>query len=371
MKKKLSAFIGVLIISLLTLSFLCSCGSTLPSMPQFSEFKVNGDAVASEICAVKDDYKSIVTIISDDGYYESGVIFNDLAKELDLNVTVAGAVNIIAPKEKKWKEIESEGHVDLVSHSYTHVKVTTEANLTNEQVRHEYADAKEYYKQNFKTPSFTIVAPENTTTPYGFTVWQEIGLLAARLGTRGENPLHKKISYGTAQGEWLNLRMRGLYDAKDTAGRNAWIDSAIKNETWLIEMWHDISPNGNVHFQPISTEKAKEHMSYISERQKEKKIWAASFTQAVSYLYQRDNGETEAYEMDGAIAVKYNRIRDDLPWDEFNVPVTVKIALPQNVQIESVHDDKSFIDFEEKDDYVLVNVPTDGTTVYLHEKTTV
>ncbi|MBR1624109.1 MAG: hypothetical protein IJ676_00025, partial [Clostridia bacterium] len=107
MKKKLPAFIGVLIISLLTLSFLCSCGSTLPSMPQFSEFKVNGDAVSSAICAVKDDYKSIVTIISDDGYYESGVIFNDLAKELDLNVTVAGAVNIIAPKEQNWKEIES------------------------------------------------------------------------------------------------------------------------------------------------------------------------------------------------------------------------------------------------------------------------
>ena len=365
MKRKLLALILVLSIVVVTIVCLSSCNHE--TILSFQEYKDRGVLIESEICVVKDDYKSIVTIISDDGYYESGVIFNELAKELDINVTVAGAVNIISNKAKEWKQIEAEGHVDIVSHSYSHIKVCPEANLTNEQIRREYVAAKEYYEKNFKTPTFTIVAPENITTEYGFSVWREIGLLAARLGARGENPLKEQITYGTAQGEWLNLRIRGLYDAKDTAGRNAWIDSAINNGTWIIEMWHDISPNGDVHFQPISTEKAREHLAYVSQQQKAKNIWAASFTQAVSYIYQRDYGQVEAYRMGDSIAVNYNRLKEDLPWDKFNVPVTVKITIPDDLDIKTVYNGKSNLDFEIVNGNIIFDMPTDGTTIYLKQ----
>ena len=344
---------------------ICACSY----IPNFDEYKQYGDMVNVEICMVKNDYKSIVTIISDDGYYESGTILNELSKNFDVNVTVAAAINIISPKVKEWKQIESEGHIDIVNHSYSHIKVCEEANLSEQQVRQEYIGAKEYLAKNFNTPTFTMVAPENTTTSYGFSVWQEMGILAARLGSRGENPLKEQIHYGKLPGEWLNLKMRGLYDAKNTAERNAWIDSAIDNSSWLIEMWHDISPNGDVHFQPISTKNAKEHIEYISNQQKEKNIWAASFTQAVSYIYQRDYGDVEAYRWKNSTAIRYSRLRDDLPWEDFNVPVTVKITFPSNsgINIKNATDGRKKLNFQQLDNSVLVDMETDDSVIFLNE----
>ena len=367
-KKRIYLFnVAVMYIIIVMFLFLnsCSYNSVEQSQKLLQKYKEQGVAVESEICMVKNDYKGIVTVISDDGYIESGLILNDLAKELDINATVAGVVNIISPKAKKWQSIEKEGHLDIVNHSYTHLKVSNEKKLTKEQVRHEYVDAKEYYKNNFKTPSFTIVAPENSTTEEGFSIWQEMGILAARLGARGENALNKKITYGTAPGEWLNLKMRGLYDAKDTIGRNAWIDSAINNGTWVIEMWHDISPNGDVRFQPISTAKAREHLEYISKQQEANNIWAASFTQAVSYIYQRDYGEVKAYMMNNSIAVCYNKLKNDLPWDEFNVPITVKIAKSDITSVKKVYSAEMDIDYTIEDGYIYFDMPTDGTVVFI------
>ena len=366
MRRKINTYMLVCIMAFLAVVGFYGCNATsVAEFPSFEDFRSKGAIVDASICTVKNGYQGIVTVISDDGYYESGVILNELAKEFNLNVTVAGAVRIIKPNLHEWQRIEKEGKVDLVSHSYSHIKVAPDKNLTNEQVLHEYLCAKEWYEKYFISPSFTIVAPENITTAYGFSVWKEMGILAARLGARGGNPLKRHIEYGVAQGQWLNLRMRGLYDADDTAGRNAWIDAAIKNETWLIEMWHDISPEGNTHFQPITTVKAREHLKYISEQQQLKKIWAASFTQAVSYLYQRDYGSVEAYKIKDSIAVVYKRMRQDLPWDDFNVPVTVKIPLGSSANIKQVCTENESVKFERVNDGILFDLPTDGTVVYL------
>lgn len=361
-KRAFTAFIAICAV-MFTAVFFQSC----TTKKSFDEYVKDGSSVEAEICEVKDDRNAIVTVISDDGYYESGVIFNELAKEAEVNVTVAGAVKIISPKLKEWQSIEKEGRVDVVSHSYSHIKVHPEANLTLSQLKHEYVDAKEFYETNFSTPAFTIVAPENSTTAEGFSIWEESGILAARLGTRGENPL-SGIKYGSAPGEWLNLRMRGLYDAKTNDQRNAWVDSAINNRTWLIEMWHDISPNGDVHFQPISTENARSLLSYISEKQKEKKVWAASFSQAVSYIYQKDNGKVEAYRLDDSIAVRFVKKRTDLPWDEFNVPLSLKIDVPSDWNdVEIVHGKETLL-YERKDGEVVFNVPTDDEITFIKRK---
>ncbi|MCR4662176.1 MAG: polysaccharide deacetylase family protein [Clostridia bacterium] len=366
MKNKLIAYIFSLIMGLSIVFGMCSCDRDIPiTNLDFQEYKDKGIALDSEICMVKNDSKGIVTIISDDGYYDSGVILKEIAKELEINVTVAGAVNIISPKLKEWQLIENEGYVDIVSHSYSHIKVSPEANLTQEQIRHEYLCAKEYYEKYFNTPAFTIVAPENITTEYGFSVWREIGILAARLGARGENSLKDKITYGTAQGQWLNLRMWDMYDANNTATRNNFVDRAINHNTWIIEMYHDISPTGEGHFKPISTQDAREHFSYISEQQKLNNIWAASFTQAVSYIYQRDFGEIEAYRIGDSIAVSYNRLRDDLPWSEFNVPVTIKVYIPSDMNIKTVNNGDNDVTFDIVDGYAIFDVPTNGDIIYL------
>ena len=69
------------------------------------------------IVDVKDDKKGIVTIISDDGFFDSGVILNELANQYDICATVAGAVSIVKPHLKEWQQIIAEGHIEMVNHS--------------------------------------------------------------------------------------------------------------------------------------------------------------------------------------------------------------------------------------------------------------
>ena len=317
-------------------------------------------SIEAEICQVKDDRAAIVTIISDDGYYESGVILNSLAKDIGIHVTVSGFVNNIASYLEEWKEIEKEGFVEVISHSYSHLKINDETNPSREEIYHEYVDAKEYYENNFETPAFCFVTPNNATTETGYEILQENNFLAVRQGQRGENSLSPE--WGMEPGDWLNLMTRGIGDVDNTEERNKWIDTAIENRSWLIEMWHDISPNGDLHYQPISTEMAKEHLTYISEKQED--VWIAPFTQAVSYIYKKEYCMVEAYCTENEIVLQLSRKRNDLPWDEFNAPISICLKLPDGW--EKVHslEDNCIIQECENPSYIIIN--TEVTQGALH-----
>lgn len=298
------------------------------SKPNFEDFCFDGEPIQANLCAVKDDRAAIVTVISDDGFYESGLILNELARERDLHVTVAGVVNNLSGRLRKWQTIETEGYIEIISHSYSHLKINDETNPSYQAIFHEYVDAREWFQKNFKTPAFCFVTPNNNTTQVGYEIFEKNGFLAVRQGRRGENSLSPV--YGRFPGEWLNLKTRGIGDVKTTAERNEWVDRAISEGSWLIEMWHDVSPDGDVHYQPISTAMAAEHLDYLAQRSAEKAIWVAPFTQAVSYIYQKQHTTVRAFLKGDLIAVKAERSAKELPWKEFNIPLSAEIVPPKD-----------------------------------------
>ena len=321
-KKKIFSFV---VLSFVVLLFAFATKNDVYPIDRFLN---SGNKLDASICSVKDDYPAIVTVVSDDGVFESGVILNSLAETLDIQVTVAGYVNRIAQYVNEWKLIEENGYVELVSHSYSHLKIDNEDTITTEDLYHEYGEAKLYYEENFVTPSFCFITPNNVTTNAGYAMFEEVGILAVRQGTRGTNSLFPE--YGHEPGQLLNLKTRGIGDEQTTEGRNKWVDEAINTNTWLIEMWHDISADGDKNYQPISTVHAREHLKYMKERQDAGEIWVAPFTQAVSYIYQRDNCTIDAYEYKNQLAIILARDNSELPWDDFNVPLSVKIDVPQD-----------------------------------------
>lgn len=291
-------------------------------------FYSDGVPIQANLCPVKDDRAAIVTVISDDGFYESGLILNELARERDLHVTVAGFVKNLSPHLKQWQKIEKEGHIEVINHSYSHLKINDETNPPYQAIFHEYVDAREWFQKRFRTPAFCFVTPNNNTSQIGYEIFQENGFLAVRQGQRGENSLSPV--YGRLPGEWLNLKTCGIGDVKTTAERNEWVDKAISEGRWLIEMWHDVSPNGDVHYQPISTAMAAEHLDYLAQKSAEKAIWVAPFTQAVSYIYQRDHTTIRAFRKIDVVIIKVDRSEKNLPWSEFNSPLSIEIVLPNN-----------------------------------------
>lgn len=330
-RRKNTIVLGGGIVALL---FLICVYLEIMSKPNFEDFCLDGKPIQARLCPVKDDRAAIVTVISDDGFYESGLILNELARERDLHVTVAGTVGNLSERLQAWQSIEKEGYIEVISHSYSHLKINEETNPPYQAVLHEYVCSKEWFEKRFATPAFCFVTPNNNTSENGYGILRNYSFLAVRQGQRGENSLSPV--YGRKPGEWLNLKTRGIGDVTTTAERNAWVDKTISEGRWLIEMWHDVSPDGDVHYQPISTAMAAEHLDYLAQRSAEGAIWVAPFTQAVSYIYQRQNTTVRAFLKGELIAVKAERSAKklpngkELPWNEFNTPLSVEIVLPKD-----------------------------------------
>lgn len=114
----------------------------------------------SNIAEVWNDRNGICTIISDDGFLDSGLLLNELCKKTQLHATIAGTVCFIEPNLKIWQNIEREGYLELVNHSYSHIPMNSFSKRTDEQaqLRHEILDAKAFYEEHFFNACLHICA---------------------------------------------------------------------------------------------------------------------------------------------------------------------------------------------------------------------
>ena len=285
--------------------------------------------LAVSVAEVRDNYPAIYTLISDDGFYESGVILNELAKKLDMRVTVAGYSRRIKLNQKEWQAIKNEGYVEVVSHSYSHKEMADGKDITDEEYYEEIYVSRLFKEDTFGKGLIAFVCPNNQMTERGYEFLEAAGYFAVRRGTRGENPLNPEE--GTEPFQWYNLGCMGIGDVESTGGRNAWVDSAIENGTWLIEMWHDISPDGDQGHQPISTQDAEDHMKYVAWQRKNGNIWIASFQDAVRYLREKQNAQvTVSSKGDMEAMIQLTCDRDRLPMESFSDPLTLNVQVPES-----------------------------------------
>lgn len=319
----------VIFFALVILIFLCGFSikenSNQESIQEFKE-KKGLKEINVQVTPAKNDSAAIVTVISDDGDYESGIILNKLLQKHDLRATVSIYVENAIPHLKSWQKIEDMGHIELVSHSYSHIKIAPGTNNSPKVLKHELVDSIDFMRFCFNTDQVAYVPPEASMTEEGYKVLKNKGIYAVRMGQKGMNSLKPKM--GTAEYEWMNLATMGIGEADTTEGRNAWVDTAIQQGKWLIEMWHDVSPNGDVMYQPISTAKADEHLSYMAQKQKAGTIWVASFVEATKYIYECENAEVKAIIDDDKISVSVACDKEKLPSKIFNEPLTVKVPMP-------------------------------------------
>ena len=285
------------------------------------------------IVDVKDDKKGIVTIISDDGFFDSGVILNELANKYDICATDAGAVSIVKPHLKEWQKIIAEGHIEMVNHSYKHVAMQEGREISKDRDRlyYEIVRAKQWITHHFKgLRQFVFVCPGNMMCELGYEVLSENDFLAVRRGNRGYNSLSPEN--GTNEGEWFNLMVQGIGDeGVDTSVRNSWVDYAIQNRQWLIEMWHNVAAQDDGFYQTIMKEDAEKHIDYIAKSKKENQVWVATFSEAVKYLREKQSMIVEAYLTSESIHILANLKSKKLSKEIFDYPVTIKIALPDYV----------------------------------------
>lgn len=322
----------------------------------------DAEQLSVQIAEVYGDRDAIITIVSDDGFYDSGVCLNELLKKNDLRATVAGAVKFIKPYLKEWKKIVSEGNIELVSHSFRHVAFNEgeEISRNKERLYYEIAGSTKWFEKKFSElgKQIAFVCPEGAMCKLANEVVKESGFYAVRRTETGYNSLSPDD--GVNGGDWFGLQVQGINEKNvDEEVRKQWIQKALDNHLWLIEMWHNVMEQYDGYFQTILKDDADKHLQYISEMNKEGQIWVATLIEATKYIREKQAAEVEAFLKEECIYVRAFFQENVLPKSVFNFPLTIKIFLPSKMKNMTFYMNGKALNVSEENE-LIVNIVPDG-----------
>lgn len=256
------------------------------------------------IAPVYENRKGIVTIISDDGDYNTSILLNKFAKKNSVPITIAGTVENVAPHLKYWGKLIKEGNIELVNHSYNHYRMDEKWKYSKnkKKLTHEIVHSRLFFERRLGIKQSVFVCPENVICKLGYDVIRDDNIIAVRRGTRGLNSLD--IKDGFAPGEWMNLMSYGimdkpLYNKSKEKMREEWLKKTAQGK-WLIEMWHNVEQNG---YQTIDKKSAEEHIRKIAKYRDEENLWCAKFTDATAYLKEKELAKIHSWEENGMICI--------------------------------------------------------------------
>lgn len=279
---------------------------------------------------------AIVTVCSDDGYFETAANLNQIFGERGLRCTIAAPVWNVNTRIDDWKKLLAQGNVEVVSHSMNHIPMGVDCEFADdmERLKYEIAGADTFYEDNFGGEQIVFVCPENVMCENGYKVLYDNDFWAVRRGSRGLNNLSP--AEGTNVGEWFNLKVRGIQDKTATTvpQKNKWVDSAIHQKKWLIEMWHNVMPEDDGNYQTITVADACLHLDYIKSKSDENLIWVATFDEAVKYLREKQNCDVIAYIKDDYLIVQMTLDNEKMKFDTFNQPLSIIVNIPDEYIIE-------------------------------------
>lgn len=336
MMKKVSKLALSCIIGGVILCDFVGCGSTSKVIEKETD-NIPKEAVEVEasISDVYGDANAIVTIISDDGVYDSCVNIDRIFGDRNLKCTAAGVISIVESHQDEWTELLSHGTIDLVSHSYNHIRMEDGREIAQDidALKHEIVDADKWYEDWLGTEQIAFVCPENQMCEIGYKILEENNFWAVRKGHRGYNSLSPEE--GTEDGQWFNLMVQGICDdGVDTKVRNEWVDTAISDEVWLIEMWHKVMPEDDGGYQTILLSDAEEHLDYVADKAATNEIWVATYDEAVKYIREKQNSDLKAYVDGDKLYTQISLTNDDMAITTFNQPLTVSVQIPDGYTVD-------------------------------------
>lgn len=283
----------------------------------------NAVEIDVKICPIYQNKKGIITIISDDGDYETGKNIKKLAEQFEIPITVAATVRNAQHHRKFWKDFEGQ-YTEIVTHSYNHIRMEEGKPISKNKrkLRHEIIHSRQYFAKLLKHDVPLFVCPENQMCSAGYNILKEDGYYAVARGTRGINDLSPADTI--EPGGWYNLKRVGIKDDFSLQHMKKWISEAKVTNRWLIEMWHNVKKTNDGGYQSITYAEAEQHLKSFNNEREE--IWICKFSDALKYTLEREKSKVLEYKVDGE---DYLFIQiADLPDDYFNFPLT--IILPNN-----------------------------------------
>lgn len=292
-----------------------------------------GTVGSNSICAVKDNKKGIVTLISDDGLYNSVIVLMSYWQKYGLRGTCALSTGWIVGEGivngangigngfpssyygtwAQWNTLLNNG-LDIANHTQSHVNLVS-INSDTAKLNFEINGAKQRIDINI--PNYHTIG---FVAPFG-AVSDVSRNIIARHQYANATTAAGFNSLSPTEEQFFDLNRMPVIEGLDTATANGWINSAITNNQWVIEMLH--GTNGEA-FAPIDTTFINLHSAYISKRSND--ILCATYSDAIKYIREKQNAAVTLIQVDtNRISLQLTHTLDN---SIFNYPLTLRTEVP-------------------------------------------
>ncbi len=265
-----------------------------------------------QIAPIYDFKQSIVSLTFDDGYEIQFNIGIPILKERNLTATfyvITGRLDSVS-KSSILHNISKE--FEIGSHTVTHPDLIKIGNI---EASAELMNSKLFLKNNFG-----VNAGLTMSYPWGIfdrpveSIAKD-NYLAARSTDKGYNSVFTPERYA--------LRVQNFDKKIKSYMANAWIDYAIQNHLWLVEMIHGINYSG---YSPVDSKVLIEHFDYIKEV--DDKIWCSTVSNVIKYIDESKNARIECEVCNDTIyKIRINDFMDD---STYNQLLSLRIKVPDN-----------------------------------------
>jgi peptidoglycan/xylan/chitin deacetylase (PgdA/CDA1 family) len=215
-----------------------------------------------------------------------------------------------------FKQYAAQGH-EIASHTITHPRlaVLDEANMLYEMEK-----SKEEIRNHLgEKHTFSFEGPYGTENErvmqYAYKIYP-----ASR--NRMPEPFLEELNRGNKQNPGASKKeyvqwQRGPLSKTPLELMKSWVDTVVAHDnTWLVLVFHGVDDKG---WEPLPHELLEEYFQYM--KNKEDKLWIATFTDVTKYIRERMNATAEASAGKGKILVRLNHRLDKNLYD---LPLTLK-----------------------------------------------
>lgn len=274
----------------------------------------------AQICTFYQNKPAAVSLTFDSNTLSHGQMYDSVLQQYNMKGTFLAVVNWMKKDLAGWKQMVDAGRLDICNHSVNHaVKYGT---ATEEELAEDISGAHAQLCEMFpQLPILTFGAPWGTTTDASIAEMKKLHYANRKAG--GDKPAPSSPT----ETEWFLLPCYSVQNTVTAQQMNGWTDTAIEQQGWAIEMYHEIEDLSETSY-PYGTTKQifADHMAYLNSKQDQ--VWCGSFQDVTAYIRERQNAQVSATEKDSHhITVT---LTDSLPDDLFFHPLTLKINLPEH-----------------------------------------
>jgi len=265
--------------------------------------------------------KAAFTVSFDDNYRFQVTFATPLLNEHNYKATYFIVTNRVgkgwAPGWDTLNIVASQGH-EIASHSKNHpdfVYLSQHPEFAD-SMRREFRESRDTI--NARIPSQQC---ETFAWPFG-----SVNIVSTEISVNYYMACRGSIDRfeDSVPANFYNIYSQHIYHDTPLDVVNAYIDTTLKYDGWLVERWHGFrvmhDTNG---YEPVCIGDFREHLNYVA--QKENNLWITTLAKVVKYIRERDASSLWFVDSTG-YQVQYN-LSNNLPDTLFhyNVPLSLRV----------------------------------------------